>query len=484
MSQIRDKSPELNDRLHDALRDRARGDDLVRDVIKSIQKDRANAVELSRVDPRQVGPAVQQQLAQLVGEQLKGQIPAQLAQQLAAGNVALDKLDLLMQRLANASSTDAQARVGRAATAEAARDAATDRSVPQQALRWTQFVQKVQHVPGARVQDRAGSAAPKGEGSTLIERQAQRGGLISAAGLRSPKLVERGLADLSPTQRAALMKAAFGEKLAGELTRLGIQDPLHFVKAGAMPEGRAEMAQATNLSRGHLLGLLMRAELLKIGPGRTGELGIRPDMLGPLKHAGIAMLGTLGLVRTLSREELTYLYGRLRAASGGFARAMKGGRIPVKRDMLHWARAAMRKPSEILLPEVEGRAGRLSGGDAQELIQAWYLENLLYEQLALARRQRQDDERLVKRIQGDDDERRQGQKQSDEEEDEGAWTDEEMPELELDQQRSDQLICFWITDFNTDPRLPTAMRRMYVCIDPDTGAILPQAIEADVPVGA
>jgi hypothetical protein len=322
MTEIRNKGTDFVDRSQDAIRNRNRADDQVRDIIKSIHKDRAHAVELARVDPKTLGAATQSQLAQLIGRELKGQIPAQLAQQLAAGNVAVDILDQLMQRVANASSMNPEQRLGKATSPEAARDLATDRSVPQQALRWTQFVQKVLHVPGARVQDRAGSAAPKGEGTNLIEMLSQRGNL-SAAGLRSPKLVERSLADLSPGQRATLMKASFGEKLAGELQRLGIKDPLHFVKAGALPESRADLASNLGLSRAHLLGLLMRAELLKIGQGRNGELGIRPEMLGPLKQAGIVMLGTLGILRSLSREELNYIYGTLRSASGGFAKARK-----------------------------------------------------------------------------------------------------------------------------------------------------------------
>ncbi|MBI5507336.1 MAG: hypothetical protein HY903_01160 [Deltaproteobacteria bacterium] len=483
MAQIRDKG--LGEQAHDVYRDRARADNQILDLIKSIQKDRARAVELSRVDIRQAAPDTQQHLALLIGQQLKGQIPAQLAKQLAAGNVATDVLDQLMQRLANSSSADPNVRLGRATTPEAARELATDRSVPQQALRWTQFVQKVLHVPGGTVQGRAGTATPKGETAKLLEMLGQKGGMVTAAGLRSPKLVERGLADLSPGQRALLMKATFGEKLAGELNRLGVQDPLGFVKAGALPEGRAELAGALNLSRAHLLGLLMRAELLKVGPGRNGELGINPELLAPLRHAGLVMLGTLGILRSLSREELAYIYGKLRTASGGFAKAVKGGRPPVKRDLIHWARAAGRKASDILLPDIEERGPKLSSGDAQELIQAWYMENLLYEQLAYARRQRQEEEHLIKKVSRDErDERRDRRGQGNGgDDDDPEWIDDMIPELEHDDGRQDHLVCFWITDFNTDPTLPQSMRRMYVCIDPDSGAIIPQAIEADLSSG-
>ena len=95
-------------------------------------------------------------------------------------------------------------------------------------------------------------------------------------GLRTPKLVERAMADLSPGQRGALMRATFGDRLASELMRVGIEDPLQLVRAGSLPDARATLAKALNIPRGRLLGLLMRAEMLKIGPGRNGELGIRP----------------------------------------------------------------------------------------------------------------------------------------------------------------------------------------------------------------
>ena len=56
-----------------------------------------------------------------------------------------------------------------------------------------------------------------------------------------------------------------------------------------------------------------------------------------------------------------------------------------------------------------------------------------------------------------------------------AW----FPDLEYDPNRTDSLMCFWITDFNADLLNPGSVRRMYVCIDPDTGAIIPQSIEQE-----
>ena len=54
---------------------------------------------------------------------------------------------------------------------------------------------------------------------------------------------------------------------------------------------------------------------------------------------------------------------------------------------------------------------------------------------------------------------------------------EDLPHLDEDKLRSDQLNCFWITDYNTLSSKPGAIRRMYVCLDSDTGAIIPQQIE-------
>src|SRR5207247_3725204 len=176
-----------------------------------------------------------------------------------------------------------------------------------------------------------------------------------------------------------------------------VHHPLQFGRAGSLPEARAELAMALNMPRARLLGLLMQAELLKIGAGRNGELGLRPELLGPLRDAGIAMLGTLAALRGLSRQELTYVYNLLRAASGGMGRALRGTRPPVKRDLTHWARAASRKPSEILLPDVEKH--NLSRNDAQELVQAWYMENLLWDALAQARRRQEELAEARERVQ-------------------------------------------------------------------------------------
>ncbi len=481
MAGIGDSRVDLLDRSQEAVQDRRRADDLVRDVIKSVAKDRTRAAELSRIDVKGLDAQTQAMLAKMIGQQLRGQIPAALAKSLMSGNVALDVLDQLAQRLANASSQDPSTRFGRAQSPELARQMATDESVPQQALRWTQFVQKAQHIPGARVQGRAGVASPKGEGTVLLE---LLGSVIrgeGGPGLRSPKLIPRGMLDLSPTERAVLMKATFGEKLAGELQRLGITDPLQFVRAGTIPPERADLAAALKIPRARLLGLLMRAELLKIGTGRNGELGVRPDFLGPMRHAGVAMLGTLACLRGLSREELAYIYKLLRQAAGGFKRSIRGSRPPVKRDLMHWARTAARNRSEIMLADVERRPAGLERGDAQELIQAWYMENLLWEKLAEARRHREELDQAFRRVQRDERQQRQrDQRREQDDADEPDWYDDPYPELEYDQGRGDSLMCFWITDFNADLTKPGGMRRMYVCIDPKSGAIIPQSIEQEL----
>ena len=475
------RAEELAQQAKEAFRDARSGELQIDDLVKAVQKDRSKAAELLRVDIKSLPEGAKAKLMQMIGEQLKGQIPSQLAKSLAAGNVATDILEQLMQRLANSSGANLNSRFGKAPDAQAARDMATDKSVPQQALRWTQFVQKVLHVPGARTQGRAGVASPKGEGTTLLELLGSKLSTDGGPGLRSPKLVDRGMQDLSPGQRAFLMKATFGEKLANELMRLGIDDPLQFVQAGALPEARAELALSLKMPRARLLGLLMRAELLKIGPGRNGELGIRPELLGPLRHAGLTMLGTIGVIKTLSREEMAYIYMLLRKASGGFAKAVKGGRVIVKRDLIHWSRSASRRPSEILLADADERGPRFDRADARELIQAWYMENLLWEQLAHARRYREElDEAHRQRVYREEQERQEGRRGrgDGEDDDEPDWIDDLDSELEYDDQRADNLMCFWITDFNVDPSQPMAMRRMYVCIDPASGAIIPQSIEA------
>jgi hypothetical protein len=461
---------QTDDLRQQAKRERARLKNLdarLEQLIRDIAKDRTQAAELAKLDVRQLSEGTKAKLMLMLARELRGQIPNALARSLLAGNTSTDILEQIAMRFANAMSQES--RLGRAAHPAAARDLAADKSTPQQALRWTQFVQKALHVPGAKTQGRTGVASPKGVGITLLEILGGRAG-NAGPGLRSPKLVERPLQELSPDRQARLMRATLGERMAAELAKAGIRDPLQMVRAGALPDGRAELALKLGLPPARLLGLLMRAEMLKIGPGQNGELGIRPEFLGPLHKAGIAMLGSLAVLRTRSPREIASIYMLLRRASSGFAHAVRGGPAVAKRDLIHWSRAASRRPSEIHLADVGERGPRFNQADAQELIQAWYLENLLWEKLANIRCQQEEIERQQQPEQRDD----RGHRDHDEPDS----MDDIDAELAYDDQRGDNLICFWISDFNVDPLQPGGIRRMYVCIDPDTGAIIPQHIEA------
>jgi hypothetical protein len=471
MSTIRPDAPPS---YSDFVKDRNRADDQVGELLKEIKKDRTRASELSRFDVKQLDPQTQRQVAQMLLDQLRGQIPPKLQAQLNEGTADPALLGQLANRLANSLSNDPGSRFGVALTPEQARAAAAEGSIPQQALAWAQFVQKTTHVPGGGLQGRAGSAAPKGEGAILAELLGKK--INQGPGLRNPKLVERSLNDLSPAQRAVLLEATFGKGMANKLSELGITDPLLLVKAGALPTDRAQLAEALGLSRAQLITLLLRAEMLKIGPGRNGELAMRPDLLGALHAAGVGMMGSLAALRGLSREELAHVYRRLREEAGGFKKAIAGGRVPVKRDLQHWARAAARGKSDLLLADHEElmKNGRFSQGDAQELIQHWYLENLLWWELADFRR------RGEERIERDRKERERQQQGEEEGRGEHEGEEDDLgPDLEYDTTRDDKLACFWITDYNVNPSMPGGARRMYVCIDPETGAIIPQFIEAE-----
>lgn len=457
-------------------REAQKSEENVRELIKDIAKDRTRSGELKRLDLNQLSPANRSALSEMLAQQLRGQIPPKLAEALNRGTADPALLSQLTTRLANAASANATDRAGHATTPEAARSAASNPDLPHQALQWGQFVQKATNVHGGGVQARAGSASPKGEGTVLAELIASKLAARQGPGLRNPKLVARAMKDLSPQQRATLMNAVFGKGLAGELRSIGITDPLMFVKAGSLPSDRANLAKALGIPRARLLGLLMRAELLKIGPGRNGELGIRPEFLTPLKQIGVAMLATLAAMRGLSFVELSWLYKKLRNKAGGFKTAVKGGRVPVKRDLIHWARTAARRRSDILLADSEEFQGLMSRDDAQELILAWYLENLLWDQLERARRLAQQEFQRVHREQERERERKEREAN---EEDDGDWTEDDLaPDLDYDDDRDDNLMCFWITDESTDPEHP-GQRRMYVCVDPETGAIIPQYIEKD-----
>ncbi len=470
MSEIRSNLPSVAQYGREAQK----SEDDVRQLIKDISKDRTKATQLHRMDLKTLSPAARSLLSQMLAEQLRGQLPPSLAKALNKGTVDPALLATLCGRLANSAAKTGRA--GTAATPEAARASASNPNLPQQALQWAKFVQSPTGVKGGGVQGRAGSAAPKGVGTVLQELIGAKLARGEGPGLRSPKLIAKAMRDLSPQQRTTLMNAVFGKNLAGQLQKMGITDPLMFVKAGALPSDRAVLAKALGIPRGRLLGLLIRAEMLKIGPGRNGELPIKPEFLGPLKQAGVAMMATLAAMRGLSFEEMKRLYKKLRDAAGGFKTAVKGGRVPVKRDLIHWARTAARRKSDILLADSEEYDGAMGRDDAMELIQAWYLENLLWDAIEDAKRRA----RLHKLYQDQERERqRQDRERKQSDDDDPDWVAEEIvPELIYDEDRDDNLMCFWITDESADPTNP-GQRRMYVCVDPDTGAIIPQHIEKD-----
>ncbi len=452
-------------------------DEIVDRVAGSINNDASQAQQLENLDVKQLSAGGKSRLATMLAQQLRGQLPPNLMKALNEGTVEMGLLSQLSTRLANSVNQDAASRAGKAASPAAAREAASNPSLPQQALRWGQFIQKAQHIPGSQLQGRSGAAGPKGEGSLLAELIGAKIGTRGGPGLRSPKLVARALSDLSPMQRNMLMGATFGSKLAQALQELDISDPLMFIKAGALPGDRAGLAQSLGISRGKLIALLMRAELLKIGSGRNGELAMRPEFLAALRQAGIAMLGTMAALRGLSPDEMKFIYQRLRLAAGGFKNAMKGGRIPVKRDLIHWARTAARRRSDILFADSEDYPGSMGRGDAQELIQAWYLENLLWSELDQARRRANQD---VLRQHYREEQERHDEEERDEDDPNWADDDDIVPELEYDKNRDDQLMCYWITDHSQHDTLGTiSTRRMYVCVDPKSGALIPQYIERE-----
>ncbi|MEM6731050.1 MAG: hypothetical protein AAF658_05815 [Myxococcota bacterium] len=478
MAEIRDNSA-FREAIQDQSRTRQNADQQLEEMLREVQQNRSKAVNFAKIELEALSEAGKQQLQKAVADQLKGQLPPNLAKALSDGTLDANMMSRLLQRVANANDPNATGRTPKADSPEAARNLASDGKMPEHALRWAQFVQRIQHIPGANIQQRSGSAGVKGEGTTLIEMLAQTLG-ASGTGFRTPglaALATRDLGLLSPGQRQVLLEATFGPELAAKMQELGVQDPLQLVRAGALPEGRAELAESLGMPRGRLLGFLMRAELLKIGPGNNGELGMRPEFLSPLKDAGIAMLGTLAALRALSHEELNFVYQQLRMAMGGQFLNARGGRPVLKRDLLHWARVAARRPSDIMLLDREHAGQALEGHDAQEIVSAWYLENLFWEELA---KRRDSDHRRIER---DERERRQEQHQRerdhrDDEEEDLLYRDD-LPELTADDERTDDMVCFWISDYNTTGHMAGILRRMYVCIDPDTGGIIPQHLEAE-----
>jgi len=438
--------------------------------ILQLKNQHQQILQLSKQDIARANEQTKEKMGNFLAQQLRGQLPASLENALQKGHIQNKAMLDLVQRLANTTQNNVKQTYDPAF----AREQASDPSLPQQALRWTKFVQKAQHVPGSHIQKRDGSASPKGSGASLIELLAQNAELpTQGAGLRNPKLVARPLDELSPQEKIVLMEAVFGEKMATKLKTLNIHDPLTFIKAGQHPESRTILAKHLKMPKARLLAYLMRSELLKIGRGQNGEMGIRPDHLKPLSQAGISMLGSLHALRAFNREDLSAIFKRFRQAMSLSPQLFKSGRPIVKRDFMHWARTASRQTSELYLWGQDNKVIDNKSHDSQELIQAWYLENLLWQELEDAKRQQRESLDYLKR-ERQNDERGDREDAQDEEDYEH---DDDLPQLEEDALRNDQLNCFWITDHNTLSSKPGAIRRMYVCLDPETGAIIPQQIE-------
>ena len=119
-------------------------------------------------------------------------------------------------------------------------------------------------------------------------------------------------------------------------------------------------------------------------------------------------------------------------------------------DLRRWSKTAKKRGSEILLAGESHPHVGMRPEDAEERIQAWYLESLLQRRI-------------------EDEEAGHGRR--DDESDD--WR------LEHDEERNDGLICFWIDTYNPTGSQKGSLHRMYVCVDPQSGAILPQSIEAE-----
>src|SRR4051812_4385901 len=78
----------------------------IKDLVKSILKDRERIAELTKVDVKSLSSESQVFVAKLVAQELRGQLPHQVVQQLVAGHIVGEQLQGLVQRLVNAASPD------------------------------------------------------------------------------------------------------------------------------------------------------------------------------------------------------------------------------------------------------------------------------------------------------------------------------------------------------------------------------------------
>ncbi|MED5464676.1 MAG: hypothetical protein VX699_08495 [Myxococcota bacterium] len=429
---IKDGTSRAQELTREAERERGASEHQLERILSEIKRDVSKVTLLAGLDLSLLGPEELGEVRKLLATLLKEQLPPELLAQILDGSVELATLTKLAELLSQQGGSDE--------APKAAREASGNDTMlsPEQG-------ENEPH--GTSRKGRPPTAGEAGGGGQKTRPGRDLG--------TSPIVLQPGDTGINLEQ---LPPSAFKSALDALFKRFGSQDPRTLITHLQNPANRADLATELGLSRGQLLGILYRLEMLQIGKGRNGEAALQLHHLPPLEAAGISMMASLEQLRSLPEQELNWFY-----------RALLYFKLKIsKRDLTHWMVSASKKRSELLSDEEHGERG-ISLERAEELAYSWYLETRYWEALERYRRERQEPEHREERS-------------SEEESEENDELNQDNPvEIVHDEQRDDGLVCFWITDYAPQGAKKQATRHAYVCVDPQTGALLPQSIEATIP---
>ena len=412
-------------------------------VLTDIQQNIQKAQLLAQMDWKQFSPDQLQAIQDVILSMLAGQLPKETLAQLGSDAIDITTLQKLVEYILKSTSSS-QNETG---------DDSLKRPLGEH--EGDSFLE-----PGdAPSENKIFSDKQKGVSTLKGELQGEVEGPLSTTILdHAPKsLTGTNRSDSESLSLTQLPNSKF-KTVLDKLTRiLDSTNPGEIIERLQYPKHRAELARELGISRGQLLGILYRLEMLQIGKGRNGEEALQLQHLDPLDAAGISLLTSLSHLRSLPDQELNWFY-----------RALRRFKVQVAmRDLTHWMVSASHKRSQLVLEE--GASERaLSAEQAEELAYRWYLESRYWE---ILEQYRQEEERSR---QG------RGSKHEEEQGEESSHAEDNPIEIERDESRDDNLICFWISDHAPTGLSSEGRRHAYVCVDPKTGELIPQSTEAEI----
>jgi hypothetical protein len=429
---IKDGTSGAQELTRKAERERGASEHELDRILSEIKRDVSKATLLAGMDLSLLEPEQLLEVRKLLAALLKDQLPPELLAQILDGSVELATLTKLAELLSQqGGSGEAPKAAGEASGTDTMLSPEQTENEPHGASR-----------KGGKTLEREPDSAT---------RQTRPGRDLGASTtVLQPKDASLNLEQLPPS--------AFKSALDALFKRFGSEDPRTLIHHLQDPANRAALAKDLGLSRGQLLGILYRLEMLQIGKGRNGEAALQLHHLPPLEAAGISMMASLEQLRSLPEQELNWFY-----------RALLHFKVKIsRRDLRHWMVSASKKRSELLSDQEPGERD-ITLERAEELAYSWYLETRYWEALERYRRERQEPQHRE-------------DPSPEEDAEQGEDPNQDSPvEIVHDEQREDGLVCFWITDYAPLGAKKQATRHAYVCVDPQSGALIPQSIEATIP---